>query len=151
MMHTLTKTGYDQFVNELDSLTKARPEALVNMVRMRELGDLSENAGYRAARSKLSRIDNRIRFVDRLLATSKVVTPNDNQSIVSLGTTVKIRDQEQKEMIYHVVDTIEIDLTKLNISTRCPLGKALMGKCRGDKVTITTIFGHKTYQIVDIL
>lgn len=150
-MHTLTKNGYDEFKNELDNLIKTRPEALLNMVRMRELGDLSENAGYRAARSKLSRMDNRIRFLDKLLTTSKVATSISNQSVVTLGTTVKIRDQYQKEMICQIVDTIEVDLTKLKISTRSPLGKALVGKGKGDKVTITTNLGQKNYQIIDIL
>jgi len=146
-MHILTKEGYERFENEQTQLIKDRIIALQDMVRMRELGDLSENAGHRAAKSKLRRIDNRIRFLEKLLRTSRIVKPpKANLQQVTLGSRVTFHDHS-KTFTYLIVDSIESDVTQGKISMRSPLGKALVGKNVGDVIRVNTPQGMRTIAI----
>ena len=146
-MTTLTKKGYDQFHREHTKLTKDRVLALQDMVRMRDFGDLSENAGYRAAKGKLRRIDNRIRFLEKLLRTARVASPlpGDLKHIV-IGAQVTLHDSN-KTFQYSVVDSIESDIVHGKISIRSPLGRALMGKKVGDVVKVHTPQGIRSVTI----
>lgn len=142
-MPTLTKKGHAQFLDEHAKLVKGRASALRDMVQMRELGDLSENAGYRAALSKLRRTDNRIRFLEKLLRTSRVVDPPKNTpQYVTIGAYVQLHDSD-KTFQYSVVDSIESDLLRGKISLRSPLGKALMGRKVGEVVRVRTPQGMR--------
>ncbi|NCO98375.1 transcription elongation factor GreA, partial [bacterium] len=62
-----TKQGYEDLVNEKNELTKSRVDAVANLKTAREMGDLSENAAYKVARSKLSSVDRRLRFLTKIL------------------------------------------------------------------------------------
>ncbi len=146
-MPTLTKKGHAQFLEEHTKLVKGRVSALRDMVQMRELGDLSENAGYRAALSKLRRTDNRIRFLEKLLRTSRVVDPPKNAvQHITIGALVKLHDSD-KTFQYSVVDSIESDILSGKISIRSPLGKALIGKKVGDVIRVHTPQGIRSITI----
>ncbi len=146
-MTTLTKIGHAQFLAEHASLMKSRSAALQDMVHMRELGDLSENAGYRAAKSKLRRIDNRIRFLDKLLRTARIVNPpKNNVQYVAIGAHVKFHDKSGSFQ-YFVVDSIESDVSAGKISIRSPLGRELIGKRVGDVIRVHTPQGVRTITI----
>jgi transcription elongation factor GreA len=146
-MPTLTKKGHAQFLDEHTKLVKGRVSALRDMVQMRELGDLSENAGYRAALSKLRRTDNRIRFLEKLLRTSRVVEPPKNAAQhITIGAFVKLHDSD-KTFQYSIVDSIESDTLSRKISIRSPLGKALMGKRVGDIVRVSTPQGIRNITV----
>jgi len=149
-MPTLTKKGHSQFLDEHAKLVKGRASALRDMVQMRELGDLSENAGYRAALSKLRRMDNRIRFLEKLLRTSRVIEPPKNTvQHITIGAVVKLHDSN-KTFQYSVVDSIESDILSGKISIRSPLGKALMGKKIGDVIRVHTPQGIRNITVDSI-
>ena len=146
-MHKKTKKGHAQFLEEHTKLVKGRVSALRDMVQMRELGDLSENAGYRAALSKLRRTDSRIRFLEKLLRTSRVVDPPKNTvQHITIGALVKLHDSD-KTFQYSVVDSIESDILSGKISIRSPLGKALMGKKAGDVIRVHTPQGVRSITV----
>lgn len=147
-MSTLTKDGFARFTEEHGKLLKDRVSALQDMVRMRELGDLSENAGYRASRSKLRRIDSRIRFLDKLLRTSRVI--HDRVGVlqhITIGTLVELRDGT-KVFEYRVVDSVESDIAHGRISARSPLGRALLGRRRGELVHVKTPNGTRSLVVI---
>ncbi len=146
-MHTLTEDGYARFVAELEDLHAHRAPALQDMIRMRELGDLSENAGYRAAKSKLRRIDNRIRFLDKLLRSARVAKPaSHTQHTITIGARVGMHD-DTKTFRYLIVDSIESDVVHGKISVRSPLGRELVGKKVGDVIRVHTPQGVRIITI----
>ncbi len=134
---------------EYESLEKSRPDAVNDLRLAREKGDLSENTAYRAARSKLSTIDNRLRRLKRLLDNAYVVE-NKNADFIDIGTFATIIDDNNVSQSFQVVNTHEADINQGKISSYSPLGKSLIGKRANDQVTIITPSGVKTYTIRNI-
>ena len=116
---------------------------------MRELGDLSENAGYRASKRKLMQIDRRIAYLERFLSRAEVIQ-NDGSFQVSLGSRVVIVDGEGNHKTFVVVESHEADIMKQKISSQSPLGKSLLHRKRDDVVFVITQNGEKQYKIVEI-
>lgn len=150
-MHTLTHRGKQTLLNEKNELQKKRAEALDNMVRMRELGDLSENAGYRAARSKLRRIDTRLRLIHKITSFSKEVIPPKDTRVVSVGACVQIKYLSDSSVhTFTLVDTIESDISQGLISVSSPVGRALMSKRKRDVAVIRAPQGEREIVILDV-
>lgn len=140
-----TQSGMSDLQAELIKLKAARVPAVVELQRAREMGDLSENAAYHVARSRLSRIDSNIRRIEKVLKQAVVVEP-PNDGYIDIGSCVKIDDGEKtKEII--LVDGYESDFMKGKISVYSPIGKELRGKRKGDKINVATHAGKNTFLI----
>lgn len=141
----LTKQGYEDLIQEEKKMQADRVLAVKELQRAREMGDLSENAAYKVARSRLSGIDNRLRRVKGILKWAVVIQAPLN-GFADIGSKVVIYDgNEEREII--LVDGYESDFMKGKISVYSPIGKALRGKREGDKVTVTTPTGQMLYSI----
>lgn len=144
----LTQAGFDEKEAELATLKKIRVEAVADLQRAREMGDLSENAAYRAARSKLSRTDSRIRFLNKIMRDVVVVAKRTDGRI-GVGSSVVIElNGEKKEIV--IVDGYESDFMRGKISGFSPIGKALLGKKEGEQVEVVTPNGTIQYTIVSV-
>lgn len=143
-----TQAGFDKIVAEKAALEAQRPEAVDNLKKSREMGDLSENGYYKASRAKLSFIDGRLRRLERLIRLGKIITSTGTE-YVGIGNSVTISDGI-KEAVYTIVGGYESDPAQKTISHISPLGKALMGKKKNDLVEVRAPAGLKTYTIVDI-
>lgn len=150
----LTKEGLDELKKEYEELTKVkRPVILERVSQARNMGDLSENAEYVAAREELSFIDGRVDELEELLKQVIIIT-NDNKksgkkNVVTLGSTVTLHVGGKKEM-FMVVGEWEADPKEKKISHESPLGKALIGKTVGEKVQVEAPAGKITYTIIDV-
>ena len=144
----LTQQGYDEKQQEHTKLTSERVSALAELVRAREMGDLSENAAYKVARSKLSGIDRRIRFLESILKRVEVVQKRSDGK-AGVGSIVTFTD-ENGEITYTLVDGYESDIGKGKISIYSPIGRAFLGRRKGDIVTVAVPAGNKQYSIVSI-
>lgn len=140
-----TLSGLNTLKAEQESLRKKRIEAVAELKRARDMGDLSENAAYKVARFKLSGIDRRILQISLLMRNAKVVEkPSDGT--IGIGSEVRVRqDSEEKE--YEIVGAYESDPQQGKISHLSPLGKALLYKKAGDSVIFVTPSGQKEIQI----
>src|SRR3989338_9409993 len=118
--YLFTKEGYDALKGELEKLIARRPQVVINLSNAREQGDLSENAGYHAAKDELSQIDGRIRELKYLLRIGKVVG-NSESYLVAFGKTVTVSDG-QKETTFMVVEELEANPAVGKISTNSPIG-----------------------------
>ena len=122
--------------------------AVKELQRAREMGDLSENAAYKVARSRLSGIDNRLRRVKGILKWAVVIQAPLN-GFADIGSKVVIHDgNEESEII--LVEGYESDFRRGKISVHSPIGKALRGKREGDKITVSTPNGQVAYSIIRI-
>ena len=144
----LTQQGYQNLKDELDKLIERRPGVLQRMVQAREQGDLSENAGYHAGKEELGKIDSRVRELKLILRFADVVQ-STQQKFVQLGNTVTIKGNGI-EATYTIVSAMEADPQKGKMSDVSPIGKALIGKAKGELVQIEIPDGTITYEIVNI-
>jgi len=150
----LTPKGLEDLKKEHEELTKTkRPEIVVRLSAAREMGDLSENAEYTAAREELAFIDGRIDELEMLLKQA-VVIDSDAQhhgSTVDLGSqvTIKIANRDKNE-VFTLVGEWEADPQEKKISHESPLGKALLGKTIGDEIEVEAPAGTVLYKIVSV-
>lgn len=150
----LTRDGIEELKKEHEEFTKVkRPGVLERVSQARNLGDLSENAEYVAAREELSFIDGRIDELEELLRQAILIEENhkktSNASAISLGSKVTLHRNGKKE-IFMVVGEWEADPLEKKISHQSPLGKALLGKKVGEKVEVEAPAGKILYTIVSV-
>ena len=149
----LTKEGLEELQKEYDELTKVkRPEVLDRVTQARNQGDLSENAEYTAAKDELNFIDGRIDEIDELLKQVEVIsdtTKTGSNAAVALGSKVTVK-VGQKEEDFTVVGEWEADPASKKISHESPLGKALIGKKKGEKVEVDAPAGKVMYTVVSV-
>lgn len=144
----LTQHGFEEKQQELAKLKSERVSALAELVRAREMGDLSENAAYKVARSKLSGIDRRIRFLESILKRVEVVQKRTDGK-AGVGSVITFTD-ENHEVTYTLVDGYESDIGKGKISIYSPIGRAFLGRSKGDIVNVAVPAGSKQYRIISI-
>jgi len=143
-----TKDGYQAILDEKKRLITERPDAVENLRKAREMGDLSENGYYKASRAKLSAVDARLRHLERLIRYGKIVE-SANTGFVDIGSTVTIHDGS-KDLTVTIVGGYESDPKNHTISYLSPIGKAIMGKQKNDTVSVTIPSGVATYTITSI-
>ena len=145
----LTKDGLTELKREHDELVSVkRPDAVTRLAAARELGDLSENSEYAAAKQDLAFIDGRIAELEDILHSAKVVTTH-GKSQVDVGCKVTLHVNGKKD-VFHLVGEWEADPKQKKISHESPLGKALLGKKVGEKVEVEAPAGKIQYKILDI-
>lgn len=145
----LTPDGLTELKREHEELVaKKRPEAVVRLASARELGDLSENSEYAAAKTDLSFIDGRIVELEDIMHVAKVVTSH-GKSHVDVGCRVTLTINGKKEE-FLLVGEWEANPMEKKISHSSPLGKALMGKKVGEKAEVEAPAGKILYKILNI-
>lgn len=145
----LTKEGLEELKNEYDELVKTkRPSAVTRLSDARDLGDLSENSEYAAAKQDLAFIDGRIAELEEILHAAQVITTH-KKDLVDVGCRVTLHINGKKD-VYTVVGEWEADPKEKKISHESPLGKALLGKKVGEKVEVAAPAGTVLYKILHI-
>lgn len=141
----LTKEGVKELEAEREALLVKRVETAEAIKVARELGDLSENAEYQSARAEQEKTDSRLEEINYVLANVSVIKASKSKK-VGLGSKVTLK-AGSKELVVHVVGTMEADPTVQKVSDESPIGQALMGKEVGDDVEIVTPATKTTYKI----
>jgi transcription elongation factor GreA len=149
----LTEKGMEELKKEHDELVSAkRPQLVSRLATARDMGDLSENAEYTAAREELVFIDGRINELENLLKNASVIEekPRGRKSkIVNLGSKVTLKIDGKKE-VFTIVGEWESNPEEKKISNESPIGKAILGKTIGDKIEIVVPAGKMAYEIISI-
>ncbi|MBI4591606.1 MAG: transcription elongation factor GreA [Candidatus Rokubacteria bacterium] len=145
----MTRQGYDRLKAELERLKKEeRPRITRAIAEARSHGDLWENAEYHAAREKQSFIEGRIKDLQAKLGHAEIIDPPSNGDRVTFASTVRLQDQEGKEVRYWIVGSDEAEPAKGRISIMSPLARTLIGKEVGQTVTAQVPGGKKIYEIL---
>jgi len=147
----LTQEKFTELKDELDYLkTTRRKEIAESLEYARSLGDISENAEYQEARELQASTEERIRKLEGILQSAKIVSGRKSTT-VGLGSVVIITKDEDKEAHkYNIVGSEEADMQERKISYVSPLGEAMMGKKKGDVFSFETPNGKMNYKIVNI-
>jgi transcription elongation factor GreA len=143
-----TKTGYEELRRELEELVAKRPAAVEVLKRGREMGDLSENGLYKAAKMELSNIDHQIRHLKNLVLYGRASEPKDN-NVVQLGHRVIVETENGKKE-FAIVGEWEANPKENKISIKSPIGHNLMGRKVGERIGINIPQGKTEYKIVSI-
>ncbi|MFN3821255.1 MAG: transcription elongation factor GreA [bacterium] len=149
----LTREGLEKVRQELEHLLKVvRPEVTAQLVSARELGDLSENAEYHAAKERLARIDRQIAELQSKLNFVRLVDQNelagDEVRIFSRVTLLNIATNHQQT--YTLVDPLQASPAQGLISVRSPIGEALLGHKVGDEIEIKVPSGILRLRVIAI-
>ncbi|OGH11100.1 MAG: transcription elongation factor GreA [Candidatus Levybacteria bacterium RIFCSPHIGHO2_01_FULL_36_15] len=148
----VTKQGLEELKHEHEILAKIkRPEIVERVAAARAMGDLAENSEYTAAREELSLIDGRIEELTEILKNAVVIEGKNNSSStkIQLGSQVTVSVKGKKE-VFTLVGEWEADPHAKKISHASPLGQALIGRGRGDKVEVEAPVGKIFYTILSI-
>lgn len=144
----MTKKGHMDMLQKLEDLKLSRPAAVKELARARELGDLSENGLYTAAKSRLVSIDNQIFKIEMTLKLADIVT-TENSNKIQIGSKVTVADADS-EIIYEIVGDLEANPKEHKVSPNSPIGMALLGKQKQDTVIIQLPNGSKSLKILSI-
>lgn len=145
----LTAEGKDELQKELDILRDVRrPELAQKLKEAVAQGDLKENADYHDAKEQQAFIEGRIQYLESILRSAVIITNDGTNDIVSIGSTVIIReDGEDEDEEYMIVGPAEADPRSGKISHESPIGKALIGRKKKDKVRVDTPGGETVFVI----
>ena len=138
MYDELTQVDIDKMKAELeDRRLNIRPKIMEDVKTARAFGDLSENYEYKAAKDAQRRNDSRMRYLEKMIATAKVVDVKQQADAVSLFSKVTMFNEKLgKEQTIRIVTTIRQDALRGLISKESPVARALMGHKVGDRVEI---------------
>lgn len=149
MTKLVTQEGFNKLREELEHRkTTVRQEIAQAIKEAKEQGDLSENAEYSEAKSQQTENETRIAQLEVSIKEAKIVKKSGTDS-VGLGSDVKVQF-DGKEVTFHIVGSNEADPGEFKISNESPIGKALLGKKKGDTAEVETPAGKMTYKIISI-
>ena len=150
----ITVNGLKNLKTELEDLKNVqRPKVVEAIAEARSHGDLKENAEYHAAKEQQALIESRVIAINDLIARANVidVTKIENNGKVIFGSTVKVLDLNTKMQItYKLVGQDEADIKKNLIFFKSPIGKALIGKNKGELVSVGTPSGERNFEILNV-
>lgn len=147
----LTEEGYKKLEEELAYYKGTKKMEVADKIKQaREYGDLSENSEYDEAKNEQALLEAKIAELDTMLRSAKIVAKVSTKE-VGIGTTVVLYDYEfDEEIEYHIVGATEVDITKNKISVESPVGKALLGKKKGDEIEVEIPDGASKYKLLEI-
>ncbi len=150
MYDELTEVDIKKMQEEVDYRTKVlRPQLIEDVKTARSFGDLSENFEYKAAKREKNRNDSRVRYLQRMISTAKVISSDSNDDTVGLFDKLKIYIEEDDEtQDIQLVTTLRQNPLKGLISKESPVGKAVLGRKLGDRVKVEVNDNYSYFIII---
>jgi transcription elongation factor GreA len=149
----LTPEGYKRLQQEIEELSTTKRREVAERIRIaREFGDIAENAEYDDAKNEQMLLEHRIATLEERMRDARVISKKDiAKDVVSIGSTVKLRDVAAKETIeYYIVGSAEANPSENKLSNESPVGKAIIGKKKGETVEVAAPRGKMKFKILEI-
>ncbi len=150
MYDELTQVDIQKMQEEIDYRVQVlRPQLIEEVQTTRAFGDLSENFEYKEAKRAKNRNDSRIRYLQNMIRTAKVIDPASKEDTVGLFDRVTVYNEKLgRDQSFQLVTTLRQDALKGLISKESPVGKALMGKKVGDRVLVQVNDRMSYYMVI---
>ena len=146
----LSQEGLDKLRDELNEMvTVRRAEVAARIQEAKEHGDITENAEYEDAKNEQAFVEGRIQLVEALIKNATLIDEHHSNDHVQIGSTVKV-DGPDGAQSFTIVGSTEAKPTEGRISNESPVGRALLGKKKGENVTVQVPAGDIAYKIVSI-
>jgi transcription elongation factor GreA len=136
----LTAEGLTKLKQELEVLRGRRIDAADRMKEAAQPGDIEDNPEYEQAKEEVARLDDRIYELEEMIGRAQIIEGKAS-SVAEPGSTIEIVDEDGETLIYHLVGAVEADPGAGRISVESPVGRALVGKRQGDKVSVSVPAG----------
>ena len=149
----LTPEGMEKLQDELQSLrTEKRREVAERIAHAREFGDISENSEYDDAKNEQAMVEQKIAQLEERLNRARVIDKKDvPKGVVAVGTRVRLRDLDAKQTVeYVIVGSAEANPREQKLSNESPVGRAIIGKKKGETVEVSAPRGSLKYKIMDV-
>jgi transcription elongation factor GreA len=149
----LTPEGYEKLKSEIESLRTVKRREVAERIRVaREFGDIQENAEYDDAKNEQALLEHRIATLEERLRDARVIEAGDvTTDVVSIGSLVRIRDVDaRKTFEYHIVGSAEANPAENKLSNESPVGRAILGRKKGEVVEVTAPRGAMKFKILGI-
>ena len=147
----ITPEGLEAVKKEHEELTSQRRPAIVAKIKAaRELGDLSENFEYHAAKNEQGMMEARVKELEAIIKNHVLIGPRNTNGVVGMGSTVRFAEEGEDEEAYRIVGPAEADPKAGKVSHESALGKALLGHRAGDEVEVKTPGGKYSVRITAV-
>ena len=149
----LTAEGYKKLQHEIEYLSTEKRRDVAERIRVaREFGDIAENAEYDDAKNEQAHLEARIAILEERLKNARVVTKKEIKSgEVSIGTKVRLKDMDANQTVeYHIVGSAEANPAEHKLSNESPVGKAIIGRKKGETVEVAAPRGAMKFKILEI-
>ena len=149
----LTPEGFKKLQKEIDHLRGEKRREVAERIRVaREFGDIAENAEYDDAKNEQAMLEHKIAQLEERLLSARVITKKEiSKDSVSIGSRVRLRDmQANKTFEYHIVGSAEANPAENKLSNESPVGKAIMGRKKGEVVEVSAPRGSLKFKIMEI-
>lgn len=148
----LTPEGAEELNQELNRLINVtRPAVAQKLKEAVAQGDLKENADYHDAKEQQAFVEGRIQYLENILRSAEIITASGDSNVIQLGSAVTIReDGSGDDETYMIVGAAEANPREGKISHESPIGSALLGRKKGDKVKVKTPNGVMEFKIRSI-
>jgi transcription elongation factor GreA len=146
----LSREGLAKLREELEELINVRRAEIANRIHdAKEHGDVTENAEYEDAKNEQAFVEGRIQTLSALIKNAVIIDEKHSTTHVQIGSTVELDGDSGRET-YTIVGSAEAAPLEGRISNESPVGRSLLGKKKGDKVTVSVPAGDSVYKIVGI-
>jgi transcription elongation factor GreA len=146
----LSKEGLEKLREELSEMVNTRrAEVAARIHEAKEHGDITENAEYEDAKNEQAFVEGRIQALSALIKNAVIIDENASTTHVGIGSTVDVESQDGRET-FRIVGSAEANPAEGRISNESPVGRALLGHRKGDKIVVSVPAGSWTYKIVGI-
>jgi len=149
----LTPEGYERLKQEIEELSTTKRREVAERIRIaREFGDIAENAEYDDAKNEQMLLEHRIATLEERMRDARVIDKKSvPKDVVSVGATVRLRDVDAKQTVeYHIVGSAEANPSENKLSNESPVGKAIIGKKKGETVEVAAPRGKMKFKILEI-
>jgi transcription elongation factor GreA len=146
----ISRDGLEKLRRELDeTVSLRRPEVAQRIHDAKEHGDLSENAEYEDAKNEQAFVEGRIQMLEALIKNATIIDENHSIEYVQIGSTVTVKGPDGEEA-FTIVGSTEARPVEGRISNESPVGRALLGRKKGDSVTVRVPAGDISYTVLGI-
>jgi transcription elongation factor GreA len=149
----LTPEGHEKLKQEIEYLSTTKRREVADRIRTaRDFGDIAENAEYDDAKNEQAMLEHKIAQLEERLAHARVIDSGEvDTSVVSVGARVRLKDVDANQTVeYTIVGSAEANPSEQKLSNESPVGRAIIGKKKGETVEVSAPRGSLKYKILDI-
>ena len=150
--YKMSAERYNQIVEELEYLQTVREREVADQIReARSFGDLSENSEYDEAKTEQGKLYSKIAELKNLLENAEIIEEIKADGKIVMGSEITVRDLDlNEEQVFKIVGSQEANPMEGKISDESPFGAALLGRKKGDRITVQAPSGTLNLEILDI-
>jgi transcription elongation factor GreA len=145
----LTAGGLEKLKQDLEQARARRIEAAERMKEAAQPGDIEDNPEFEQAKEEVARLDERIYELEEMIGRAQIIQGRSS-GVAEPGSEIEVEDEEGETIVYHLVGAVEADPANGLISVESPVGRALVGKRAGDRVSVEVPAGTIQYTIKSV-